>query len=126
MTKKYDNTGYIAELLTNTIPMRKWLLHYLYDARVRIADGMWDDSKARQEFKAEIMKSKLGKEYGDTINWDALYDECWEDTEPTDDWFKQDLRKRLEVRGIDPDEFGWDLTLTGETAQDRLNRKLGE
>ena len=126
MPEKYDNTGYVANLLTNTISLRKWLLNYLYDSRALIADGKWDDAKARQEFKAEIMKSNLGRKYGDTIDWESLYNECWEDTEPTSDWAKQNLRERFEARGIDSDEVGWDLALTGETFEDWINRKPGE
>ncbi|MFV2045423.1 MAG: hypothetical protein ACC700_19600 [Anaerolineales bacterium] len=131
MTEKYDNTGFVANLLTNTIALRKWLLDYFYDARVLIADGKWDDAKARQEFKVVVMESGsrggLGAQFSeDTIDWESLYNECWETTTPTDDWGKQNLRKRLEKRGVDPDEFGWDLTLTGETTLERLNRKLGK
>ncbi len=127
MTEKYDNTGFVANLLTNTTALRKWLLDYFYDLRVLIADGKWDDAKARQEFKAAVTKGGLGAEVSeDSIDWERLYNECWDSTEPTADWSKQNLRKRLERRGINPDEFGWDLTLTGETGLDRLKRKLRE
>lgn len=51
----------------------------------------------------------------DRIDWERLHKECWDLTEAKDDWEKQDFRKRIEKRGIDPDEFRWHLTLTGKS-----------
>ena len=113
-----DNTGFLLNLL-KTHSGLNWLIDYFYNVRMNIVDGKWDDAAARQQFKDAVMKSRpqslLGTEIReDTIDWERLYNECWETTKPRDDWGKQKLRERLERRGIDPDEFGWDLTLTGE------------